>query len=228
LQALPLGRWIGLGLLLSFGLGMYSNFQLQNELFAAPGVLFRAAGMPLHIGAAVSIGLATALISLAIAAVLRGLYGQQNPWLSRCYLALVAAGLATSLFEGSLFVAMRSLSAAFLAGGSDAAAYEPVRALLRGLRDGAHYPDKLLGGISVTLMYLLLFRAHAIPRLLAAAGMFAGVLQGIAVARDLFGLDTIYALLAPLALVYTLTGLWLLARGLAVPQALVEPEPDPL
>lgn len=218
-RTLLLGRLLGLGMLIAFGLGMYSNFQLQNELFAAPGVLVRAAAMPLHIGAAVLIGLITAVISVTIAVALRGLYGHHHPLLSRCFLALVTAGLASSLFESSLFLTMRDVSEAFLAAGSNTEAFEPARALLRGLRNGAHYPDKLLGGICVTLMYLLMFRVRAIPRWLAIAGIVAGVLQWIAVARELFGLDVIYALLAPLALVYPLTGLWLLARGLAVPEA---------
>jgi len=78
-----------------------------------------------------------------------------------------------------------------------------------------HFPDKLLGGLGVTLMYLLLYRAAAIPRPLAVAGMLAGVLQWIAVARELFGLDVMHALLFPLGLVYPFTGLWLLLRGLA-------------
>ena len=128
---------------------------------------------------------------------------------------LCVAALATSLFEGTLVLAMRSLSAAYLAAGADALAYEPARALLAGLRNGVHFPDKLLGGLGVTLMYLLLYRAAAIPRTLAVAGMLAGVLQWIAVARELFGLDVMHALLLPLGLVYPLTGLWLLLRGLA-------------
>lgn len=49
----------------------------------------------------------------------------------------------------------------------------------------------------------------------AVTGMLAGVLQWIAVARELFGLDVMHSLLLPLGLVYPLTGLWLLLRGLA-------------
>ncbi|WP_219116033.1 DUF4386 family protein [Janthinobacterium sp. UMAB-56] len=202
-------------MLLTFGLGIGSNFQLQAQVFAAPGFLLRAAGMPLQVGLIVLLGLLTALIGLAIAAALRGLYGEQHPLLSRCYVALLAAVLATSLFEGTLVLAMRSLSVAFLASGADGHAYEPARALLAGLRNGVHFPDKLLGGMGVALMYLLLYRARAIPPLLALAGMLAGVLQWIAVARELFGLDVMHSLLLPLGLVYPLTGLWLLLRGLA-------------
>ena len=212
--AVPLGRWLGLGLLFIFGLGIWSNFWLQEQVFAAPGFLLRAAGMPLQVGLIVMLGMLTALLGLAIAAALRGLYGEQHPLLSRCYVALVAAALATSLFEGTLVLAMRSLSVAFLASGADGNAYEPARALLAGLRNGVHFPDKLLGGFGVTLMYLLLYRARAIPRLLTLAGMLAGVLQWIAVARELFGLDVMHVLLIPLGLVYPLTGLWLLLRGL--------------
>jgi len=213
------GRWLGFGLLLSLGLGVYSNFQLQNAFMAPPGFLQRAAGMPAQIGTAVLIGLFTAMISLGIAVALRGLYGLQQPWLSRFYLALVAAGLATSLIEGSLFVAMGELSTTFLATGTDPSAYEPVRALLRGLRNGIHYPDKLLGGICVTLMFALLLRARALPRWMAMAGIAASACQCIAVTRELFGHNTIYALLAPLALLFLCTGLWLLFKGLPVPNS---------
>ena len=212
--AVPPGRWLGLGLLCIFGLGIWSNFWLQEHVFAAPGFLSRAAGMPLQVGLIVMLGLLTALMGLGIAAALRGLYGARQPLLSRCYVALVAAALATSLFEGTLVLAIRSLSVAFLASGADGNVYEPARALLAGLRNGVHFPDKLLGGLGVTLMYLLLYRARAIPRLLAVAGMLAGVLQWIAVARELFGLDVMHALLIPLGLAYPLTGLWLLLRGL--------------
>lgn len=214
-SAIPVGRGLGLGLLCIFGLGMYSNFRLQEQVFAAPGFLLRAAAMPLQVGLVVMFGLFTALLGLALAAALRGLYGQRQPLLSRCYVALLAAALATSLFEGTLVLAMRSLSVAFLASGADANAYEPARALLAGLRNGVHFPDKLLGGVGVTLMYLLLYRARAIPRLLAVAGMLAGGLQWIAVARELFGLEVMHGLLIPLGLVYPFTGLWLLLRGLA-------------
>lgn len=214
--ALLPGRWLGLSLLLSFGLAIWSNFQLQQQVFAAPGFLLRAAGMPLQVGMIAMTGLVTAVISLVIAATLRGLYGTQQPLLTRCHVAMVAAGLATALFEGTLVLAMRSLSEAFLASGADSTAYEPARAVLRGLRDGVHFPDKLLGGICVVLMYLLLYRARAIPRLLAAAGMLAGMLQWIAVARELFGLEVQHVLLVPLGLAYPLTGLWLLVRGLEV------------
>ena len=193
---------------------MVSNFQLQGQVFAAPGFLLRAAAMPLQVGAIALIGLLTAATSLAVAPALRGCYGERQALLSRCYVALAAAVLAASVFEGALVLAMRSLSVSFLASGADAAAYEPARALLRALRNGVHFPAKLLGGIGVTAMYVLLYRARAIPRALALAGIVAGVLQWTAVAPELFGFDAVLALLAPLALVYPLTGLWLLVRGL--------------
>lgn len=210
----PAGRWLGLGMLCVIVLGIYSNFQLQGQLFAAPGFLSNAAGMPLHVGAIALIGMLTGALSLAIAAALRGLYGQQQPWLSRFYLALAIAALATTLVEGSLVIAMRTMSETFIASGSDSAAFEPARALLRGLRNGIHYTDKLLSGVSVVLMFLLLYRAHAIPRTLAAAGMLAGFLQWVSISRGLFGMEVMTALLAPLGVVFLATSGWLLVKGL--------------
>lgn len=71
------------------------------------------------------------------------------------------------------------------------------------------YQDHCAGVSTMSLMYLLLYRSQAISRVLA------GMLQWTAVARELFGLDVAHALLVPLGVVYPLTGLWLLARGLA-------------
>jgi hypothetical protein len=215
-SALTQGRLVGAGLLVSFFLGMYSNFQLQSDLFSNGGFMVQAGQQPWLVGVIVVVGLITGLLSLAIAATFRQRMAAQMPLLSLCYLLLVTAGFAMSQVEHTVLLAMRPVSDAFLAAGPDAAAsFETVRALLAGLRNGIHFPDKLVGGLSVFVLFFLLKRAQLVPAPLALAGMVAAVCQMSTILRELFGYDIIYALLAPLALVYPATGIWLLVKGFA-------------
>jgi hypothetical protein len=212
------GRWIGAAMLLSFAAGMFSNFQLQRELFAAPGFLVQAAGQPLAVGAMVLLGIVTGLLSLAVATILRGLYRERQPVLTLFIVALVSAGLAINVLEGATLLGMRSVSEAYLAAGAGAdAAFEPARQVLRGLRNGIHFPNKMLGGFGVLLIFALLLRQRALPRWLAGFGMLAAGLQVFTIMQEVFGRDVNLLLLAPLALAYPATALWLLARGLARP-----------
>jgi hypothetical protein len=219
-SALTQGRLVGFGLLVSFALGMYSNFQLQSELFANGGFMVQAGQQPWLVGAIVVLGLVTGLISLTIAATVRQRTKAQMPVLSLCYLLLVTAGFAMSQVEHTVLLAMRPISEALLVAGPDAAStFETVRVLLGGLRNGIHFPDKLVGGLSVFLLFFLLKRARLVPTLLALAGMVAAACQMFTIMRELFGYDVIYALLAPLALVYPATGIWLLIKGIAAKES---------
>ena len=214
------GRLVGAGLLVSFFLGMYSNFQLQSDLFSNGGYMVQAGQHPWLIGTIVVLGLVTGLIYLAIAATVRQRMAAQMPVLSLCYLLLVTAGFAMNQVEHTVLLTMRPISEAFLAAGPEAAAkFELVRELLSGLRNGIHFPDKLVGGLSVFLLFFLLKRARVIPPALALAGMVAAVCQMSTILRQLFGYDIIYALLAPLALVYPATGIWLLIHGFAAKES---------
>lgn len=211
------GRWIGVLMLLGFAAGMLSNFALQSELFKAPGFLLQAAGQTLEVGLIALLGMVTGLLSLATASILRRVYGERMPLLTAFFFALVAAGLAINVLEGATVLAMRSLSEDYLAAGAGAeTAFEPARQLLRGLRNGIHFPNKLLGGFGVLLMFALLLAQRGLPRGLAGFGVLAAALQMFAIAQELFGREVNMLLLAPLALVYPASALWLLVRGVPV------------
>ena len=64
------------------------------------------------------------------------------------------------------------------------------------------------------MFFILLGRASALPRALAIAGIVAAWSQMTAIGMDIYGLPLQYLLLAPLALVYPMTGLRLVWRGL--------------
>ncbi|HVJ63075.1 MAG TPA: hypothetical protein VM555_10235, partial [Tahibacter sp.] len=69
-SAISTGRWIGLGILVTFVVGMTSNFKLQAELFAGEGWLVNAAAHPIQVGLIVALDLALGVVSIAIAAML--------------------------------------------------------------------------------------------------------------------------------------------------------------
>lgn len=215
-SAISQGRLVGVGMLVSFAIGMYSNFKLQSELFSGAGFMVQAGQQPWLVATIVVLGLITGLISLTIAATVKQRMTAQMPVLGLCYLLLVTAGFAMSQVEHTVLLAMRPVSDAFVAAGPDAAAkFEFVRELLDSLRNGIHFLDKLVGGLSIFLLFFLLKHARLIPTLLALAGMVAAACQMFTILRELFGFDVIYALLAPLALVFPATGIWLLVKGFA-------------
>lgn len=207
------GRWIGAGMLLSFGFGLYSNFKLQPDLFAGAGWLVNAAQHPYRIGAIALIGLGTGLVSLAVASLLSAHFRQRHPVLTRFYFGLVVAALAVSLIECSILVAFRHLSESYVAAGALADAFQPAKAALSGLRNSVHFLDVLIGGLGVLVLFVFLFKAQLVPRLLAGFGIAAALIQMYTVARPLFGLPVLYPLLMPLALAYLSVLCWLLAKG---------------
>jgi hypothetical protein len=214
-NAMRTGRWIGAAILATFVIGMVSNFKLQTDLFAGDGLLVNAAAHPLKIGLIAVLGLATNLALLAVAAALTAHVGRAYPVHATTYCLLVGAGLAIAAVEYSTLLAFRTVSEQFASAGAPPdTAYQVAKKLLSGLRNGVHFLHVTLGGASVFAFFALLYRARLVPSALALFGIAAALVQMFAVGRPLFGLDVIYPLLAPLALAYVATAVWLLVKGL--------------
>lgn len=213
-----LGRWIGASMLLSFAIGLYSNFKLQTDLFAGPGLLEGAAQHPYKIGLIVVLGLISGLLSVWVAALLSANFHRSYPVMLKVYFALAIVTFAASVLEHSTLLAFRRLSETYLAAGPEQAAlFQPARSLLSSLRNGIHFLHVLLGGLGVALLFAFLLRARLLPRGLAVLGIAAAAAQVFTVGRPLFGFDVIYPLLAPLAQAYLATLCWLLFKGFAEP-----------
>ena len=212
------GRLIGAAMLASFGLGIYSNFGLQQRLFAGAGALVNAATQAGTIGLISLMGLGLGLLSLWVGLTLQAQFGARHPRLSGMVLGLAIASLAAALLEMATLNQMRRISEFHLSSaGQDGPRVEALKAIVGGLRDGIHFPDKLLGGFSVFCLNLLFWQARALPRAFAGAGMLAALMQMSSVALPLFGHGVFYPLLAPLALSHVATGLWLAFKGFAAP-----------
>jgi len=62
-------------------------------------------------------------------------------------------------------------------------------------------------------MYAVLYRFALVPRVLAAFGLAAVVLQIVTVAMPLFGQGVVFLLLAPLGVSQLALAIWLIAKG---------------
>ena len=214
-SAIHTGRWIGLGILVTFVVGMTSNFKLQADLFGGDGLLVNAAAHPLQIGLIAMLDLVTGAVSIAIAAMLVAHAGRAHPALAIAYAILVAGVFAISVVEHATLLAFRTVGEYFAASGAaPGVEFDVAKKTLGGLRNGVHFLHVTAGGMSVLAFFSLLYRARLVPSPLALAGMAAALAQMFTVSRPLFGLGVIYPLLAPLALVYVATAVWLLVKGL--------------
>jgi hypothetical protein len=210
------GRLVGLGMLTSFAVGMFSNFKLQTDLFADGTLLANAAAHPEKIGWIALLGLLTGLVSTFVAALLSVHLRPRAPVLASAYFGVVIAGLALSMLEYSSLLAFGQLSETYLSAGADTTgAFQAANATLGGLRDGVHFLDKLLGGFGVLVLFAILYRLRLVPRAIAGFGMLAALSQMFAVGRAVFGHDVIYAMLAPISLAFVVTMAWLLVKGFA-------------
>jgi hypothetical protein len=218
------GRLIGALLLAAMLLGIWNNFVLTEPIFSGAGYLHNGAKMPLLFGASALLGLATSGISVAVAVMALPILRKSSPALAMAFVVMAGASLAVLASEQASFLSMQSLSQQF----AEHADVDPVvLQILRGTvsanRDWIHFLDKILGGASILVLYLALYRSHRIPRFIPAAGVVAAVLQMTGISLELFSLDLPKVMLAPLALTQLVLCLTLLARGLAPPARVHSP-----
>lgn len=81
-------------------------------------------------------------------------------------------------------------------------------------RKWSHYSFLLVVGCWILLLFSLLYRFRLVPRVLAALGMIAAVLQIAGVSlRGLLGYPPETRLAMPLAPAYVLLAVWLMVKG---------------
>jgi hypothetical protein len=191
------------------------NFVLLESLFAPPGFLVNAAGHPVQFGLSVVLGLAAALLSVAIAIAAFPVFRQHSQATALWLFALATAAFALNVVENSHLMSLLSLSEAYAkANAADPTLYQVLRGVVAASRNWAHYLGLIVSGCTLFVLYGALLRFKLVPRLLAALGLGAVVLQIIAVSMPLFGHDVVFPMLAPLGLAQLALALWLLVRGL--------------
>jgi hypothetical protein len=80
-------------------------------------------------------------------------------------------------------------------------------------RNWAHFIGLVIAGCTLFVFYAVLYRFALVPRLLAAFGLIAVILQITAVAMPIFGHDVLFVLLAPLGVCQLLLAIWLIVKG---------------
>jgi hypothetical protein len=109
---------------------------------------------------------------------------------------------------------MLSLSERFVQGRpADAATWTALAQMAATDRRWAHYTNLLVGASRILLLLVLLYRARLVPRAFAGATIAAAALQLAAVTMPILGRPMVFALLAPLGVLFLALAFWLVARG---------------
>jgi len=209
-----IGRIIGVLLLVQIVAGVTVNFVLMAPVFAAPGFLVNAAAHSLQISIAVLIGLVTGALSVGIAIAALPVFRQYSYSMALWFLALAIVGFTLTAFENMSLLSALSLSQTYTeANGADSELFQILRGVVASTRNWAHYITLIVGGVSVFVLYSILYRFSLVPRVLAGFGLLAALLQLSAVTMPIFGYSIVLLMIMPLALSHLILALWLIVKG---------------
>jgi len=213
------GRLLGILLLVHLLGGLILPYVLLGTATSpSASVLETAAAHAVNVRTAVVLFLLAAGLVLTIAIVAWPLFRQHDERLALALVALAAANLPLQLVESGTVLTILSLSGGFPTGAGDAGILQAAAAAASFARRWAHYTHLLTVVSWLFVLYLALWRAALVPRLLAALGMATTVLQIVGVpARAILGFGAIMELAMPLAPVHMMLSLWLIVKGLRIP-----------
>ncbi len=153
-----------------------------------------------------------AAIVIAIFPILRKLGEPYALWL----LSIGIANFALGAVEQIAVMSLQSLSNAYAAAATpDETLFQALRGVVSAARNWAHYIHLVISGGMLFVFFAALCRFALVPRILAAIGIVATLLQITGVAMPLFGRPVAFPLLAPMGLAVAATAAWLLWRGFA-------------
>lgn len=206
------GRIAG-ALMIVQGVGGYvTNFALLRPVLAPPGSLVNAAPHALEVGMSAVLGILAGAIGLAIAIAVLPVIRQFSERMALTFVAMGAVALSLAAVENGTLMSLLSLSKAYVASGAEPAAFEGLRGVVAASRNWAHFTHITIGGVTLLIFYVALYRFALVPRVLAAIGLLACILQITTVTRPFFGGQVLFPLLAPLGLANLATALWLLIK----------------
>jgi hypothetical protein len=198
--------------------GYLVNFGLTGALHGSPGFLVSAAPHATQIAIAVLLGLVEGAIPVGIAIVAFPLFRRHSNAGGLWLLALASVGLAGAVLEQINVMSMLSLSQAYAAANvAEQERFQALRGVVAASRNWSHFVGLIVSGSAILVRYAILLRFALVPRVLAAFGVAAVLLQLCVVAMPLFGREIVFGLLAPLGVSELLLSIWLLAKGLREP-----------
>ena len=206
------GRIAG-ALLIAQGIGGYvTNFVLLRPVLASPGSLVNAAPYAFEVGMSAVLGILAGAMALAIAITVLPVLRQFSERTALAFVAMGTVALSLAAVENGTLMSLVSLSKAYAASGADPAAFEGLRGVVAASRNWAHFTHIAIGGTTLLVFYVALYRFALVPRVLAAIGLVACALQITSVTRPFFGGEVIFFLLAPLGLANLAVAVWLLIK----------------
>ena len=207
------GRIAG-GLLIAQGIGGFvTNFVLLQPALAPPGFLVNAAPHASQVGMSAVLGILTGAIGLAIAITVLPVLRQFSERMALTFVTIGSVALSLAAVENGTLMSLLSLSKAYAASGADPTAFEGLRGVVAASRNWAHFTHITVGGATLLVFYIALYRFALVPRVLAAIGLVACALQITTVTRPFFGGEVSFSLLAPLGLANLAVALWLTIKG---------------
>ncbi|MEP6998310.1 MAG: DUF4386 domain-containing protein, partial [Betaproteobacteria bacterium] len=138
--------------------------------------------------------------------------------LALSFVALASVSLAVAAVEQISVMSMLSLSEAYAkASAAEQGPFQALRLVVASSRNWSHYIGLIFAGSTIFVLYTVLYRFALVPRVLAAFGLGAVLLQLIAVAMPLFGHGVVFLMLAPLGVSQLVLALWLITKGFGAP-----------
>ncbi|WBS04663.1 DUF4386 domain-containing protein [Pseudoduganella sp. SL102] len=209
-----LGRLVGLMMLLSMATGIVGFFVVLPPAFDDPGYLVNAAANAGSVRAGAMLVLVPAALMLCIVLAGWPVWRRNGECLPLALLALAATGLAVTVIEQGMLLAMLSLSQAHAAASApQQALFDAAQVFAGSARYWIHYLTLFLSGVASLTLYALLFRSRLLPRALPAFGMAAVALHLVAILLHVAGQPFNFTLVAPAGASQLATGCLLLALG---------------
>ncbi|MBA4388642.1 MAG: hypothetical protein C0404_11725 [Verrucomicrobia bacterium] len=209
------GRITGSLLLAHLVGGLMLPYIIMQPAIAVPGFLESAAANAGRIRLGVLLFFMSGAIAIAVALTALPVFRRYGERLAILLVVLSAVNLALHAVESGVLLSMLSLSQNYAErGGTDAALFQGLGAVVGSTRRWAHFTHLLVVGSWIFTLFLGLWRSRTVPRLIAGLGMLASAVQVMAVpVRALLGLEVVTALAVPLAPVYAAAAVWLMYKG---------------
>lgn len=216
------GRLIGLMLLVQLPTGLIVPYVLLKPLTAPPaGFLATAAGLDTLVRTCVLLLFVGGALAVAISAAAWPAVRERAPRAGLWMLALAAANFTLQAIENAHWLTMISVSQAALeSGATGLETYRPIGVAVRAAWKWAHYSHILVVVGWFGALYLALFRAALLPRLLPLAGLATCGLHFIGITLPVFAgyrmpQPALFGM--PLAVATLAAAFWLMARGFPAP-----------
>jgi hypothetical protein len=194
--------------------GYVVNFVFLVQPFASPGFLVNAAPNALQMNVASLLLPLSGALWIAIAITAFPVFRQYSQSLALWFLALAVVACSGILAESIALRSLLALSQEYAQPGAiDAASFQAPVAVVRSVRNSAHYMDLLVSAGTLITFYSLLLRSALIPRVLSALGLATVSITIVGAVIPLLGYPTMLLMLMPMGLVHLAVTAWLIARG---------------